>query len=264
MKKTNTSKIKGLAATKLRASMDPAKVPFDDSSKIPERNVYPRFQPRAIQALSLALQIKGNEHNIYVSGEANMGRTYFVKSFLTPAAAKADVPCDWVFLYNFEDNDKPISVSMPAGQGRKLKLAQHKAMTHIKQEIPARFEKDAFQKKHERMVKKFNTKREALFSQMDASAEKENFSLSLDDEGVLTLSPIVDGETVSDKDFDKLKPAMRKKLKAKGEELLAGVSSVLRQINQNEMDMRDSENDLNRETAKTVMEDCFKIGRAHV
>ena len=114
-----------------------------------------------------------------------------------------------------------------------------------------------FRSKHERMVKKFNTKREALFSQMDASAEKENFSLSLDDEGVLTLSPIVDGETVSDKDFDKLKPAMRKKLKAKGEELLAGVSSVLRQINQNEMDMRDSENDLNRETAKTVMEDCF-------
>ena len=119
------------------------------------------------------------------------------------------------------------------------------------------FEKDTFQKKHERIVKKHNAKRETLFSRMDASAEKENFSLSLDDEGVLTLSPIVEGEAVSDKEFEKLKPARRKKLKAKGEELLVGVSSILRQINQNEMDMRDSENDLHRETAKKVMDDCF-------
>ncbi len=186
-----------------------------------------------------------------------MGRTYFVKSFLQPAAAKAVPPCDWVFLYNFEDNDKPVCVSLPAGQGRKLKQAQQKAMAHIKQEIPNRFEKDAFQKKQERLVKKYNARREKLFGQMDATAEKENFSLHLDDEGVLTLSPIVDGEVVSDKDFDKFKPAQRKKLKAKGAELLASVSSILRQINQNEMDMRESETNLQREMAKKVMEDCF-------
>jgi len=257
MTNKTTSPAKGLPVSKLRARLDPKRIPFADSSKIPDRNVYPKFQPRAIQALSLALEIKGNEHNVYVSGEQNMGRTFFVKSFLRPAAAKGEAPCDWVFLYNFEDHDKPNCVSMPAGQGRKLKQAQHKAITHIRQEIPARFEKDAFQKKHERLVKKYNTKREELFSQMDATAEKEDFSLSLDEEGVLTLSPIVDGEVISDKDFDKFKPAQRKKLKAKGEELLASVSSILRQINQNEMDLRESENDLQQETAKKVMADCF-------
>lgn len=254
MKKTMP---KGLHGSKLRATLDPQKIPYETSADIPAKNVYSKLQPRAIQALALALKIKGNEHNIFVAGEPNMGRTYFVKSFLTPSAAKAEPPSDWVYLYNFEDNDRPIAVSLPAGRGRKFKTAQQKAMTHIRQEIPARFEKDTFQKKHEAMVKKFNAKREELFSQMDATAEKENFSLSLDEEGVLTLSPIVDGETVSDKDFDKLKPAVRKKLKAKGEELLAGVSSILRQINQNEMDMRDSETALHREMAQAVMTDCF-------
>ncbi|QJB56298.1 ATP-binding protein [Pseudodesulfovibrio sp. zrk46] len=257
MSKQSTPSFKALPVSKMRATLDPARVPFKDSTEIPDRNVYPKFQPRAIHALSLALEIKGNEHNVYVSGEPNMGRTYFVKSFLKPAAAKSTPPCDWVFLYNFEDNDRPICVSMPAGQGRKLKQAQQKAMNHIRQEIPARFEKDAFQKKHERLVKKHNTRREELFSQMDATAEKEDFSLSLDEEGILTLSPIVDGEIVSDKDFDKFEPAQRKKLKAKGEELLASVSSILRQINQNEMDMRDSENDLRQDTARAVMEESF-------
>ena len=248
---------KGLPVSKLRATLDPKKVPYSDSSKIPDRNVHPKLQPRAIQALSLALEIKGNEHNVYVSGEPNMGRTYFVKSFLKPAAAKGAAPCDWLFLYNFEDHDRPICVSMKAGMGRKYKQAQHKAMTAVRQEIPARFEKDAYQKKHERLVKEFNAKREGYFSQMDATAEKESFSLSLDDDGVLTLSPIVDGEVVSDQDFDKFKPAMRKKLKAKGEELLASVSSILRQINQNEMDMREAETKLQQETAEAVMRDHF-------
>ena len=254
---TKTTLPQGLVGSKLRATLDPKKIPYALSSDVPPRNVYSKLQPRAIQALSLALEIKGNEHNIYVSGEPNMGRTYFVTSFLKPAAAKAAPPADWIYLYNFEDPDKPIAVSLPAGQGRKFKLAQNKAMTHIRQEIPARFEKDTFQKKHEHIVKKFNAKREDLFNKMDASAEKESFSLSLDEEGVLTLSPIVDGEVVSDKDFEKLKPAQRKKLKAKGEELLAGVSSILRQINQNEMDMRDSEAALQKETAEAVMDDCF-------
>jgi predicted ATP-dependent protease len=254
---TKTTLPKSLPGSKLRAAMDPATIPYATSADVPARNVYSKLQPRAIHALSLALEIRGNEHNLYVAGEPNMGRTYFVKSFLKPAAAKAAPPVDWVYLYNFEDSDKPIALSLPAGRGRKFKLAQTKAMTHIRQEIPARFEKDTFQKKHERIVKKFNAKREELFNEMDDTAEKENFSLSLDDEGVLTLSPIVDGEVVSDKDFDKLKPAQRKQLKAKGEELLAGVGSILRQINQNEMEMRDSESALQRETAKTVMEDCF-------
>lgn len=257
MSKTTQFETKALPASKLRATLDPARIPYEDSTRIPDRNAYPRFQPRAIQALSLALEIKGNEHNVYVSGEPNMGRTYFVRSFLHPKAAKAETPSDWLFLYNFEDSDRPVTVSMPAGRGRKFKQLQHKAMTTIRQEIPARFEKDAFQKKHERMVKKYNAKREELFAKMDATAEKENFSLSLDDEGVLTLSPIVDGEVVSDKDFDKFKPSERKKLKAKGEELLTSVSSILRQINQNESDMRESETDLHRETAKAVMADCY-------
>ncbi|NDV18824.1 AAA family ATPase [Pseudodesulfovibrio sp. JC047] len=255
MKKT--SALKGLPGSKLRATLDPTRIPYETSEDIPNKNVYPKLQPRAIQALSLALEISGNEHNLYVSGEPNMGRTYFVKSFLKPTAEKRNPPCDWVYLYNFEDSDRPIAVSLPAGMGRKLKVAQHKAMTHIRQEIPARFEKDTFQKKHERLVKKFNAKREKLFSEMDATAEKENFSLSLDEEGVLTLSPIVDGEVISDKDFETIKSADRKKFKAKGEELLAEVSTLLRQINQNEIDMRDAEKELHRETAKAVMSECF-------
>ncbi|MFH1914927.1 MAG: AAA family ATPase [Pseudomonadota bacterium] len=257
MSNTVTPLVKGLRGDRLRAATDPARIPFATSADIPQRNVHAKFQPRAIHALSLSLEIKGNEHNVYVSGEPNMGRTYFVMSFLKPAAARAETPCDWVYLYNFEDNDSPIAVRMPAGQGRKFKQAQHKAMAHIRQEIPARFEKEAFQKKHERMVKKYNSKREELFSRMDATAEKESFSLSLDEEGVLTLSPIVGGQVISDKDFETLSPTLRKKLKAKGEELLAGVSAILRKINQNEADMRQSEVDLQREAARAVLDESF-------
>lgn len=255
--KNTTAVPKGLAAEKLRAAMEPEKIPFRDSREIPESNAYPKFQPRAIQALEMALAIRDREHNVYVSAEPNMGRTYFVKNFLEPKAAQAPAPSDWVYLHNFEDPDTPLAVALPAGSGRKFKAAQAKAMTTVRQEIPARFEKEAFQKKHERLLKEFNTKRDDLFARMEKIAQKENFNLNVDDEGVLTLSPIVEGKVISDADYDKLKPGLRKELKAKGEELLAKVTTILRSINRNEVGLREKEMDLQRETARTVLDESF-------
>ena len=262
MAATTAPRHKSLRPARLRAVMDPTRIPYADSREIPVRDDYAQFQPRAIQALSLALRISGNEHNVYVAGDPNMGRTHFATSFLRPAASKAPVPSDWIYLYNFEDPDTPNALAMPAGLGRKFKAAQAKAMTNLRLELPARFEKDAFQKKHERMLKEFNAKRDKLFTRMESMAESEGFSLSLDEEGVLTLSPIVDGNVVSDKDFDTLKPELRKTLKTKGEKLLARVSTVLRSINKNEMGLRESETSLQQETAKGVIQEHFSKVRA--
>ncbi|WP_147819311.1 Lon protease family protein [Salidesulfovibrio onnuriiensis] len=246
---------KALDAKRLRARLDPEKVPFTGSEDLPARTTIDKFQPRAIQALTMALRIKGNEYNVYVAGQPNMGRTYFVKSFLAPLAAKAATPQDWVYLYNFEDEDKPIALPMPAGQGRKFKNAQSKAMGKLKTELPLRFEKDAFQKKHENLIRKYNLKREKLFAKMEEIAAKQDFKVRFDEEGVLTLTPVVDGKVVGEGDFDKLDPALKKQLKARGEVLLDDVSGYLRQINKNEQTLRRDEDELHRKTARSVLKE---------
>ena len=240
---------------KLRATLAPERVPWTDSREIPERNGHALFQPRAIQALNMALRIRGREYNVYVSGDANMGRTYFIRRFLAPVAAKAPAPPDWLYFYNFEDPDRPVAISLPAGRGRAFKAAMAKAMTEIRGTIPARFDQESFHRQREALVKRYNEKREDLFTEMENEAGRQNFNLNMDDTGALTLTPVVNGKTIGDAEYEAMEPGAKKRLKSRGDELLLRISRYLRRMGQNEQDLRREENALHRAMAKAAMEE---------
>ena len=118
-------KILPLPTSRLHATFDPERIPWQDSREIPlprngagSRNA---FQPRAMQALDMALNIRACGYNVYVSGDANLGRSYTLLSYLGPQARKRPTPPDLVYVHNFDDPDRPRLLSLPAGQGKKFK-----------------------------------------------------------------------------------------------------------------------------------------------
>lgn len=255
------AKPKGLAPGKLRAVLDPERIPYADSEAIKTGNGYARFQPRAIQALDLALRIPGNEYNIYLAGEAHMGRTYFVTDYLGPAAAKATAPPDWLYLYNFDNSDKPLAVSLPAGQGRKFKAAMAKAVARVRKEVPAWLEQESSHQRREALTKNFVSRREELFRLMEKAAEAKGFALDMDDSGALTISPVVDEEVVGDADFDKLDAETRKRLKTEGDAVLSEINVYLRRINKNEQVLKRDELELNKKLAREALAEALETLR---
>jgi predicted ATP-dependent protease len=253
-----TTKRKTLDARMLRAVLDPDRIPYADSREIPSGNGYSRFQPRAIQALELALRIKGNEYNIYVAGDSNMGRTYFVRNHLKPAARKASTPPDWIYLHNFENADRPVAVRLPAGQGRAFKNAMSKALAAIRADLPAYFDRDSYHKRHETLFKSHNQRREDLFAKMEEAAKAKQFRLEMDEAGGLTLSPMVDGEAIDDKAFEQLPKKERTRLKREGDVLLSDIGTFLRQINQSEKGLKREELELQRTIAREALAENFQ------
>ena len=253
-----TTKPKTLDARMLCAVLDPDRIPYADSREIPSGNGYSRFQPRAIQALELALRIKGNEYNIYVAGDSNMGRTYFVRNHLKPAARKASTPPDWIYLHNFENADRPVAVRLPAGQGRAFKNAMSKALAAIRADLPAYFDRDSYHKRHETLFKSHNQRREDLFAKMEEAAKAKQFRLEMDEAGGLTLSPMVDGEAIDDKAFEQLPKKERTRLKREGDVLLSDIGTFLRQINQSEKGLKREELELQRTIAREALAENFQ------
>ena len=127
------SKIKSLPGQRLCSSLPPDRVPWETSDAIPRnghRKVAP--QPRALKALELALHIHTAGYNIYLSGESNLGRTYMLREFLEPRIRKAQTPPDLLYVNNFDDPDRPMLLSVPAGQGKKLAfLAGGETVVHL-------------------------------------------------------------------------------------------------------------------------------------
>lgn len=142
------SKIKSLPGQRLCSSLPPDRVPWETSDAIPRnghRKVAP--QPRALKALELALHIHTAGYNIYLSGESNLGRTYMLREFLEPRIRKAQTPPDLLYVNNFDDPDRPMLLSVPAGQGKKLRSVLSQALADIRKELPVRLDNEKYVKK---------------------------------------------------------------------------------------------------------------------
>ena len=242
-----------LRPTDLRACCDPESLPYADSRDIPDDpEALGRTQPRAHAALSLALSIGGREYNVYLAGEPYMGRTHFARSFLDPAAARGATPPDWLYVHNFDDPDRPRAVSLPAGQGRGFKTALAKAVSDMREEIPARFEREAYLAQKQNLMRGYNADRESVIDEMEDRAKGEGYSLFVDDQGGFTLYPLLEGKVVSDEEFERLDPDLKKSLKAKGDALLEEMGTALRRLSKEERGYRDREKDLERDAAGEV------------
>lgn len=243
-----------LSARQLRAMLDSSRIPFETSDSIKRSGVRRPLQPRALQALELALHIRDGGYNVYLSGEPDLGRTYMLREFLTPRARKATTPPDLIYVNNFEDQDCPILLAIQAGQGRKLRSALATAMTRIRKEIPIRFEHDSVIQKRALLLAKFQELRASIFKKMNTVAVKEDFNLDMDDQGSITLYPLEDGKRLSDDDLNKLDARGRQRIKVKGDKLLQALSGLMRQLSRTEQTFAQDERSLERDVAREVLD----------
>ncbi|WP_346667644.1 AAA family ATPase [uncultured Desulfovibrio sp.] len=247
-----------LPASRLHAIMDPARIPWEDSGSIPRprngagsRNA---FQPRFLQAMDLALAIQTPGYNIYVSGESNLGRTYTLLAYLEPQARKAALPPDLVYVNNFADPDSPLLLSLPAGQGRKLKESLSAAVEAISRELPRRFEGNTFMRQRAKLMDKFQQARNSLLSKMNSVAAHKGFNLDMDEGGSLTLYPLLKGKRLSDEEYESLDNAVRTKLKRRGETLVQTMAGFMRELSRAEESFHDDERDLERKVMEQVLD----------
>ena len=247
-------KIPSLTPDKLRPTLDPTRILYATSEDIPRGNNHRPPQPRALQALELAINVKDNGYNIYLSGVTNLGRTRMVRDFLRPHCKKAPTPPDLLYVNNFDDPDSPRLISVPAGQGKKLKKTLAGTLTRIRKDIPLRFEHDAFTHRRTGLLSKFQDKKDKLFKQMNVVAGNQGFNLDMDDGGSMTLYPLVEGKRLSEQEFNDLESTQRQELKAKGDNLVTAMSGLVRKLGKMEQDFLDDERSLEKEVAAEVLD----------
>ncbi|MBD5648059.1 MAG: AAA family ATPase [Desulfovibrio sp.] len=252
------ARIAPLPASRLHATYDPARIPWADSSAIP----LPRegagranpFQPRAMQALDLALQIRATGYNVYLSGEADLGRSYMLLNYLRPRAKRMATPHDLVYVQNFADPDRPLLIALPAGQGKKFKDCLKDVIDAIGRELARRFETQAYVRQRARLMERFQKVRTGLIHKMNDVAAHRGFNLDVDENGGLTLFPLVKGKRLSEEEYGRLDNALRLDLKRRGDSLAGKMAAFLRQLNKAEESFRDDEHELELSAMRQVLD----------
>ena len=88
---------------------------------------------------------------------------------------------------------------------------------------------------------------------MDKTAGKEGFNLDMDEQGSLTLYPLVEGKRLSEDEYEHLDPTLRQGLKQKGDTLLRAMSGMVRKLNSAEQSFRSDERTLEQEVIGSVL-----------
>lgn len=255
---------KPLPTSRLHATMNPNRIPFRTNKDIPlpkGNGLINPFQPRAMQALDLALQIHSSGYNVYISGEASLGRSYMLLSYLGPRARKLPTPPDIVYVYNFLEPDRPRLICFPPGQGKRFKQMMRETIENIGKELGRRFEARSYVRKRAAIVDQFQKIRLSLLGKINSVAVHKGFSLDVDESGAMTLFPLIDGKRLSEDEFEKLDHKVRLDIRKQGDSLSKDMADFIHQLNKAEETFRDDERELERKILAQVLESLLTSAR---
>ncbi|MDP8258731.1 MAG: ATP-binding protein [Candidatus Aadella gelida] len=236
-----------LNSSDLKKACDPSVFKF----KTTEDYVFehePLHQERGVTAIDFGLNVKADGFNIFVCGAAGTGRNTQVIKAVNEIAAKQKTPDDWLYVYNFINEDEPISMSMPAGRGIMFKKDMEELIDDLKLEIPKSFESDDYEIRKQALLKEYKDKRDSTLEEIEDKAFEEGFVLKQSATGVI-LVPRSGDDPMKAEEFEKLPDSKKEKIEKKKSDLHVKIEQVLGEVRMMEKSAKARLKELEREVA---------------
>jgi lon-related putative ATP-dependent protease len=221
-----------LKADQLRASCDPAALPFHSTAELePLHGLI--GQQRALDATTFGIGMKRGGYNLFVLGAPATGKTTSMRRLLDAAAAEGRPGSDWCYVHNFADPYRPCALELPAGRGRQLRDEMARLVEECKTRLPGLFESEAFEREKSRIMDELAQRQTEAVTELERSARAVGFGV-VRTPGGLGVVPALDGEPLTHEQFHALPEASRQRLQEQAQALDERVEATLRRLRQNE------------------------------
>jgi len=236
----------GLSPNKLCQKTDPKQFNFETTDEI---DVLIDFvgQSRALEAIQFGTNIKKDGFNLYAMGPPGIGKRSIVRTVLEQEAARKPVPSDWVYVYNFSDAKKPISIQLPPGSACKLRTDMESLIENLNVSIPLMFESDEFRFQLQQINDEISKNQEKLLKELGADAKKEGLVIIPSQQGFSVFPLDEKGEILTGEHFSKLPSDVRETKEAIIEKYSNRLSEILKEIPRLYKKKRKREKELEKE-----------------
>lgn len=199
-------------------------------------------QDRGIKALEFGLNVDINGYNLYMEGPSGVGKTMYVKNYLDNLSKKKKIPQDWCYVYNFDNPNEPIAISLSAGQGKDFRDAMDRFIKDIKHDIKETFSNEDFEKEKALIKQEYDDKRAALMAKLNETSSQYGFQVKSATNGIYMM-PVINGKTIEEEEFEKLDEQTKKDFEDKSSIVQQHVMEAISQIKaiQSESDRKVSE-----------------------
>jgi lon-related putative ATP-dependent protease len=186
-------------------------------------------QDRAVRAIDFGLEMRSFGYNIYAAGVPGTGKKSLIKSFVERIARNQPVPPDIIYVHNFREPAHPCSIKLTAGRGSEFKQDMEKLVSTLKQELPAAFQGEDYERRKSRIIELFQARRGAIIEQVQARARESGLAIKGAESQVVTI-PLANGGELTAEEFERLPPEQQEEIRRKQKILAEVIKDAYREI----------------------------------
>lgn len=218
-------------------------------------------QDRALEAIQFGVGIQHEGYNLFVIGSPGVGKRTIVGQVLGDQAAQEATPCDWCYVQNFQQDDQPNLLQLPAGTGAKLASDMELLVEQLQAAIQEALATEAHQGRIEQIEQEAKEDSEEAFTKLSDKAREQGIQLVRTPAG-FALAPIKGDDIVSPDEFEQLSAEEKKQIESVVASLQAELQEIVEEVPRRRQEAREKIRELNREATRLAVSHALKRFKA--
>jgi lon-related putative ATP-dependent protease len=214
-------------------------------------------QERAMKAMEFGLNIKSYGYNIFMVGVEGTGKLSYAQSIVKEKAKNEKTPDDLCYVYNFDNPDQPLAMSLPPGEGTKLMKDMDELVNDLGVEINKAFDSKQYDTQKNEIIEVFEKRKSELFEKLNRFAIQKGFSLKFTSTGFMII-PIIDGKAVGKDEYEQLDEEIRRQIEEKSAEVNRAILEMMQEITDLEKKLRDDVKELEKKVGDFAVGNLLK------
>ena len=220
-------------------------------------------QDRAQEALRFGLELNKPGYNLFVTGLTGTGKTSAIKAHLQTlvyelAQAEQIKPIsDWIYVYNFDDYDRPCAMKLGSGTGKSLRYRMSEILRVLNEEVPKVFQSEDFEAQKRNLEETDRLETQTLMTELEEAAQGSNFAVQVSSTGV-SIFPMLEGRPMNPEEYQALTAEAKKDIDDIRTQLMQRTQDVMATIRDIEKGTSDKTRDLERAGADELVGSIFQ------
>lgn len=210
-------------------------------------------QKRAVKSIELGLNIDSKGYNIFISGKTGTGKTGYIVRKIEEYAKNMPIPQDWCYVYNFENPNNPIAISLNTGKANKFKEDMKLFIKYVEKEAPIYFNSENYDNEKNNIISSYEKLLLDLSRELNIESKKRGFDVKRTSTGDFIFIAQKNDKEITDDEFEKLSEEEKNKIQTSVNELRNISSDIFKQTRELEKKLELELKNLDYKIAETII-----------
>ncbi|MGE5398282.1 MAG: Lon protease family protein, partial [Chitinophagales bacterium] len=195
------------------------------------------------------LNVKSPGYNIFVAGGPGTGKNTLAMEMVKKKASTCAGPSDWCYVNNFQNPDRPLTIQLPSGMGKKFTRDMKTLFRRLTTAIPKALNNEDIEVVKNQIMTKFYEDTTKMYTHIEEIAHRHGFSITRNQAGIITV-PTQDGQPLTSDQFASLSEEQKDKYINEGKLVQERINEAIRHYKELERGLKERLRLLEQETIR--------------